>query len=232
MKKNLIISSVGDKSLHYEWIKENNLNFDLILLYYGNDPNIIKRYSKHTNNIYQLIDGGKGKFINIQAFIQNNIELISNYERIWLPDDDVSINSNDINILFDLSKKYKLKIAQPSMNGYVSHEITKPIPNNLLHYTNFVEVLAPLFSLDTLIKIYKTFNLNYSSWGYDYLWPHILGYPKDKIAIIDAIIMTHTRPVGQNYDRFPRSPWEEMNELLHNFNIKKEEIIYSKIKLK
>jgi cellulose synthase/poly-beta-1,6-N-acetylglucosamine synthase-like glycosyltransferase len=58
------------------------------------------------------------------------------------------------------------------------------------------------------------------------------NYPKDKIAIIDIITMTHTRPVGQNYDRFPRNPWEEMNELLYSYNIKKEEIVYSKIKLK
>jgi hypothetical protein len=90
-------------------------------------------------------------------------------------------------------------------------------------------VLAPLFNLESLLKTYETFDLNYSSWGYDYLWAHLLDYPKNKIAIIDDIIMTHTKPVGQSYSRFPRNPWDEMVELLYSYNIKKEEINYSQI---
>jgi hypothetical protein len=39
------------------------------------------------------------------------------------------------------------------MDGYVSHEITKPVENSILRYTNFVEVLAPMFDLDSLLKI-------------------------------------------------------------------------------
>jgi hypothetical protein len=112
------------------------------------------------------------------------------------------------------------------MNGYVSHEITKPVRNNVLRYTNFVEVLAPLFHIDVLLKIYETFDLNYSSWGYDYLWPFLLHYPEDKIAIIDNIVMTHVRPIGQNYSRFPKDPGIEMNELLNKYNINNKQIIY------
>ena len=42
--------------------------------------------------------------------------------------------------------------------------------------------------------------------------------------------MNHTRPVGQNYSRFPKQPWEEMNELLYSYNIQKHELNYSHIK--
>lgn len=222
---NLIISPVGDNSLHNNWVGDNT-NFDLVLLYYGDNENIAQSYASHTPYVYMA----KGeKYHLLKSFIHNNIDFISKYEYIWLPDDDVSISLKDVNRLFSLAKKYKLNISQPAMEGYISHEITKPIKGNILRYTNFVEVLAPLFDKETLLKVYNTFNLNYSSWGYDYLWPYLLHYPQDKIAIIDDIIMTHTKPVGQNYSRFPRTPWEEMNELLYAYDIKKEEINYSQI---
>ena len=222
---NLIISPVGDNSLHNSWMGDD-ANFDLVLLYYGDNENIAQSYLYYTPYVYTA----KGeKYHLLKSFIQSNLDFISNYEYIWFPDDDVSISTQNINKLFKIATQYELSISQPAMEGYISHEITKPISNSLLRYTNFVEVLAPLFDKETLFKVYDTFNLNYSSWGYDYLWTHLLGYPKNKIAIIDDIIMTHTKPVGQSYSRFPRAPWEEMNELLYLYNIKKEEINYSQI---
>lgn len=222
---NLIISPVGNNSLHSSWMGDD-ANFDLVLLYYGDNENIAQSYLYYTPYVYTA----KGeKYHLLKSFIQSNLDFISNYEYIWFPDDDVSISTQNINKLFKIATQYELSISQPAMEGYISHEITKPISNSLLRYTNFVEVLAPLFDKETLFKVYDTFNLNYSSWGYDYLWTHLLGYPKNKIAIIDDIIMTHTKPVGQSYSRFPRAPWEEMNELLYLYNIKKEEINYSQI---
>jgi hypothetical protein len=218
---NLIISPVGDNSLHNNWI---NKDFDLVLLYYENNEDTARSYTNHTPYVYVA----KGeKYHLLKSFIQDNIEFISKFDYIWLPDDDVDISPENINRLFNISKEYNLSISQPAMDGYVSHEITKPVPNSLLRYTNFVEVLAPLFNKETLLKVYNTFDLNYSSWGYDYLWPHLLNYPQNSIAIIDDIVMTHTRPVGQNYSRFPKIPWDELVELLQLNNIIKQEINYS-----
>jgi hypothetical protein len=226
MKEYLIITPAGEKSLFPNWI-DNNSNFDLILLVYEDNVELAKSFKQYTSHVYL----GKGeKWMLIKSFIQSNLDLIQNYKYIWFPDDDIEISPSDVNKLFEISKLHDLYLSQPAMVGYVSHEITKPVSDNLMRYTNFVEVLAPMFKLEVLLKLYDTFDLNYSSWGYDYLWPHLLGYPKDKIAIIDDIIMNHTRPVGQNYSRFPKQPWEEMNELLYSYNIQKHEINYLHIK--
>lgn len=225
MKEYLIISPLGDKSICEGWLQQNP-NFDIIFLYYGDNQSIAESYLKYTPHIYSA----KGtKFSLIKSFIQNNLKFISQYSYIWLPDDDVEISTQEINRLFEFAKKWNLSICQPSMNGYVSHEITKPVENSLLRYTNFVEVLAPLFNLESLLKIYSTFDENYSSWGFDYLWSYLIESPKDKIAIIDDIIMTHTKPVGQDYSHFPRNPWDEMVDLLLKYNIPKQEITYSQI---
>lgn len=94
------------------------------------------------------------------------------------PDNDVSISTEDINNLFKLAEKYNLSLCQPAMKGYVSHKITLPKPNSLLRYTNFVEILAPLMDLKTLMLVKDTFDENYSGWGYDFLWPYMLIIPK------------------------------------------------------
>ena len=223
MKKYLIISPLGDKSICEEWLQENR-DFDVVFIYYGDNLTVAEQYLKYTPYIFTA----KGtKFCLIKSFIQDNLEFISQYSHIWFPDDDVKISTSEINRLFKFAKEWNLSICQPSMDGYVSHEITKPVENSLLRYTNFVEVLAPMFDLESLLKIYHSFDLNYSSFGFDYLWAHLLNYPQDKIAIIDDIIMTHTKPVGQDYSHFPRQPWDELLELLYEYNITKQEINYS-----
>lgn len=211
MNKYLIISSIGDKSLHKEWINGKR-KFDICLIYYGDNE-------FNDNNIdYKIIRKGE-KFHQVKFFIENYKHIVDNYDYIWIPDDDVSISCENINTFFDICRDNDLYIAQPSMSGYYSHEITLKKSDNI-RCTNFVEVLAPAFKKEILFKIYKTFDENQSSWGYDYLWPHMLGYPENKIAIIDQINMVHTRPVGSDYSRFKKNPNIEMRELLEKYKIK------------
>jgi hypothetical protein len=225
LKKNLIISPIGDDSVHLEWFKGDS-NFDAVFLYYGDNQKFIDLNLLFTPHVHKV----KGvKYHLIKNYIDSNLNFITKYDYVWLPDNDVSISTNQINKLFEIAEKYKLLISQPSMDGYVSHEITKPTPNSILRYTNFVEVLAPLFNTDTLLKVYNTFDLNFSSWGYDFLWPYILGYPENKIAIIDDVVMTHTKPIGTDYSRFPTCPSIELGNLLHHYNLTEEQITYSQI---
>ncbi len=224
---NLVIAPCGNDSTYIKQWVENSPNFDLVLLYYGDSVEMAKSYKQFTPHVY--MSRGE-KYHLIKSFCNDNIKFIEKYYYIWLPDDDVLIYPNEINKLFNIADYYKLWLCQPAMIGHVSHNITRPVDDSILRYTNFVEVLAPLFNKETFFKLFNTFDSNYSAWGYDYLWPHLLEYPQDKIAIIDEIVINHTKPVGSNYgDRFPIPPAEEMWTLLNKYNIKKEEIEYSRI---
>lgn len=222
--KNLVLSAVGDNSLHKEWITGSK-TFDLGLIYYGNNPIISNDYEKearffcqHKGMKYHLIDG----------FLKDNPQVFEEYEFIWFPDDDLSISTDAINQLFEIAKNEKLQLCQPAMTGYISHPITKPSPRLLLRYTNFIEVIAPLMHIETVKVLQPSFTLNFSGWGFDYLWSHLLGNPKNSIAIIDAISMKHTKPVGQDYSRFPVHPKKEMKRLFRQFEgkIKESQVIY------
>lgn len=63
-----------------------------------------------------------------------------------------------------------------------------------------------------------------AGWGLDFLLPHVLGYSRDSIAVIDAACMVHPpRPPGQPQSRMyalslPRTPQQEWEHVLLKHN--------------
>lgn len=226
MPKNLIISAVGDKSCHKDWIL-GNPNFILVLIYYGNNDVIFNDYKKDS----QIVIKQEGqKFPLINNFINNNKEFITQFDFIWLPDDDLSISTENLNELFDIANEYQLSICQPSvvaLDNNVVYNITRPQHGVKLKYTKFVEVMAPMFSKDVLMMLYDDFILSESGWGLDFLWPHKLNYPQNKIAIIDKITVIHTKPLSTDYSRFKINPRHEYETIIRKFNIRPDYITHT-----
>jgi hypothetical protein len=125
---NLVIAPAGDKSLHYKWI-EGKPNFEMVLLYYGDDKDIAKSYTKHTPHVY----AAKGfKWWLIKSFVEDNIDWVSQFEYIWFPDDDIEINTEGINKLFEIDL---------SVND-LSDEASREIFNYIAFFTIFIFLLA------------------------------------------------------------------------------------------
>lgn len=193
-KRFLVMARVGDSSLHKEWLEPSQYkNFDLFLEYYGNGSNDYK------NDCEFYSEGKESKWPRLFKIIEAYGEHIFKYDAIWIPDDDISTNCSTINEMFDFFTKNNLSLAQPALtrDSYYSHEITRECSGSILRYTNFVEVMAPIFSREALQICWRPFIKSKSGWGLDSLWPKLLGYPTDKIAIIDQIPVKHTRPVGK-----------------------------------
>jgi hypothetical protein len=214
----LICVSAGDTSLHEQWIVEER-NFDIALFYYGCEPVIANRYAgavEYFISANQVHPAPISKFVKLDRLV-DEVEKIcgcESYSHIWMPDDDIQIDACGVNQLFEIAVSHGLFLCQPALGGFLSHDVTKKNNGSKLRFTNFVEVMAPLMSWDIYQKLRWTFSLSESSWGLDYLWPYILGYPSDKIAVIDSVAMIHTRPVGSDYSRFPKSPPAELDEIL------------------
>lgn len=226
--KNLIIVCAGNDSLHLKWSKNTNC-FDLVVLYYGDCDLTFNNFKSKSTNCFKV----KGhKWHLISNYITNNLNKMFEYEYIWFPDDDLLTNSIDISTLFNVCKKYNLLMGSPALSGYVSHEIHKPQKNTLLRFTDFVEVICPVMHIDSVLKLHFSFTLNESAWGLDFLWPKLLGYPKDKIAIVDTVVVEHTRPIGSNYsNRFKIEPLTEMHNLFKEYNLTWKQNVYSSILL-
>ena len=186
--KNFVFSSVGDNTnFDSLWINEN-MNYDIYIIYYGNNENI---YNKYKSKV-KFIEKRKGsKFQNFKYFYDNNINIINNYDRFFILDDDIIFNVNDINNMFNISREYNLDICGPSFSskGKISHGITKHKPKTLLTYTNFVEVNTPLFNTTALYNLMEKLDYSLIGWGIDFLYIFCNGINKrNSYAIIHKII--------------------------------------------
>lgn len=186
----LIICRVGDKSLHPHWLADKDRNFDIFLSYFGNTPD---HYSQDAE-YYEQVKGPK--WPELHRIINDNSAIIGQYDAVWLPDDDLLADTQTLNRLFNLFMALEFQLAQPALT-IDSHVIYKELiaqPKLLARRTNFVEVMAPIFSRQALTHLAPTFIQSPSGWGLDKLWPYLLK--QHAIGVLDATPVTHTRPVG------------------------------------
>jgi len=193
--KHLVFSSVGDRNSVQTWISDpSKKNFDLAIYYYGEKDK--------PEFDAELIVKRKGlKFDNFYHYLKHNE--ISQYESIWVVDDDIVIDTTSINKMFFLFSKYKLWLAQPSFidGSSISWDITKKNPDRILRFTNFAENGVAIFSKHILPKLDETFKDARTGFGIDLIWPYLLGYPKNKIAIIDAVSCSHPKGNESSLDK-------------------------------
>jgi len=197
----LVISAVGDDSLHRYWSKSKN--FDTCLIYYGDGngyPHESRYYRKDKGPKYHLIK---------RALEQ--IPELHRYTYVWMPDDDVYLDASGVSRLFELSMRFDLHISQPSLMGWYGPTVPLNIAGALLRFTNWIEIMCPCFSRHALHICKQTFDENQTGWSIDAAWNVLLGHPQDKLAIIDDVVAVHTRPVfgGDIYDQLGQDKLKE-----------------------
>lgn len=189
MSRNMVFTSAGDNTNFIKWwcSSKEIQKYDIYVFYYGNDDTNYKHYGSHVTHIERSIGS---KFQNFYKFWQKYYEIIDQYDRFFILDDDIEITCEDINEMFEISKKHNLEICAPSFTNksQVTYNITGHKDNILLSYTNFVEVNTPLFTktaLETLMKVYDPILIG---WGIDilYIWANGL-HNKNSYAIVHKI---------------------------------------------
>lgn len=150
-KKNAVFVPVGKDSLHRQLLK-GDADFDLHLLIYDGS------YNKFCNDSdFVACDAGY-KMDMTYRYLHRHPELFEKYEYFFLLDDDIVISTEDVNRLFSMMREYQLKIAQPSLvMSYYTYKHTAFHPFYILRYTNFVEMMMPCFSRDSLKAVLPTF---------------------------------------------------------------------------
>lgn len=194
MPKNLLFSSVGDRSRFPEyWLDHaDEREFDLWISYYGDGDG--HRFEPHVDRFFQR----KGfKFQNFNHVFQHESEALEAYDSFFIIDDDIQIGTREINRLFAMRASHELEILQPAFAppSRISHACTEKIPGALLHYTNFIEVTAPMFSKTALWNLMHHFDDRLIGWGIDYLAMWANGTERiSKYAVIDAVSCVNPNP--------------------------------------
>ena len=195
-KKHVILAATGDVSQIPNWMKgyEEEANWDIIAIYYGDNP----YYNCPQCIAVQRKRGAK--FNLVYQFLQTSLwkELRGQYSTIMIADDDLVMDVHSLNIAFTIFNKYNLTLGQQSVCGIKnSYTLWNHIYQNrekLLRYTSLVEIMAPIFKADFFNKeVNYTLAEAWTGFGLDSAWPVLLGHPKNKIAVIDAVCMAHSK---------------------------------------
>lgn len=215
----LVISAIGDESLHQHWCKSPN--YDTFLIYYGEGKGF-----PHESKYYKRAKGPK--FHLIKQVLEEYPEL-QHYTYIWMPDDDVYLDSKSVTKLFEINRTYNLSISQPAIVGFYGPTVPLGKAGTFLRYTNWVEIMCPCMSRNALRKCITTFNENKTGWSIDAAWNVLLGHPKKEIAIIDAIMAIHTRAVFQgdayselNGEEKLKEAWKDADLVRYKYDLWKE----------
>ena len=152
-------------------------------------------------------------------------EWLEQYEYFYFLDDDIEIDTRQINSMFLLSHAFNSAISQAALtqDSFCSWRMFKQQKNSFCRFVGQIEVMAPLFHRDALKKCLPSFIGNRSSWGVDSVWSKLLDYPKDKLVVFDTLTMRHTQPVGggELYQKIGIDPHEDWKAIIDRFGAKK-----------
>jgi hypothetical protein len=195
VNRNLVIATSADGGFYNTGQFQTN-GFDLALVNFN--PDGWEDFSHVQESAkYYVVDKGFKHHI-YKRFIEK-YDILDQYDWIWMPDYDVHLDATEIDRLFRIAQDYNLNICQPSLthDSYHSFPLVLNDPTKLLRYTNYVEIMCPLFKTDVLKKVLGTFTVTYSGWAQDFLWARDLNY--ERLAIIDDVQARHVKPIESQY---------------------------------
>jgi GR25 family glycosyltransferase involved in LPS biosynthesis len=227
-RKYLVVVRAGDSSLHPMWLEgAGQRNWDLIVHSYGAEcPWTEEEGVEVIRATGADIVGPKWRAMH--SLYERRKEDFLAYDYVCFADDDLAAPLENFNLLFRMCAEFGLELAQPALT-HDSHMgnwgITMENRSFLLRYTNFVEVMCPVFSRAFLDRCAPTFIENMSGYGLDFLWSSWVSSPW-KIGILDACPVKHTRATrsGQLYQTFAAmsvSPDQELIALVRKWNLVK-----------
>jgi len=200
-RPNLVILRASKASLHREWpryLADEDRNWDLCVSWYGDE---IPSYAEESE--YFFHQKRDMKFTAIANLILNQPHLLE-YQNFWLPDDDLETSWRDINRLFNIFRRSMLELAQPALSGnsnsYVNHLVTRQTPEYFLRYCDFIELMCPMLSRELLEICLPAFRGTTQAFCLDHIWGGLQGRVPGRTAIIDDVVVTHSRPMGVAYD--------------------------------
>jgi hypothetical protein len=189
----LVVVRAGPSSLHEGWLSDPpaRRSFDLVVSYYSAEA--------HAAHVEQpgvralLVPGGKWDGLHA-TLAQVDWRA---YPRIWLPDDDIATDGTAIERMLDVAERHDLAVAQPSLSrdSFYTFFLLSRCRAFELRHVSFVESMVPLLSAAVLDRVMPEFAATMSGFGLDRVWSR-LPESRGRVAVIDAVAVHHTRPVG------------------------------------
>ena len=188
---NLVFTSAGDNTRFDELWLDSNRTYKVWVVYYGDDDEVFEKYKSKVD----YIERRKGsKFQNFYHIWKTKD--LSKFDRFFILDDDIIINTNSINKMFRYSEYCNLSICAPAFDraSKISWRVTMREMGSVLRFTNWVEVNTPLFNRESLENLMEVYDESLIGWGIDYLYIWANGeHRRNAYAIIDDVVCTNPK---------------------------------------
>jgi len=170
--------------------------FDLALNWYARPAD-----SRLMDACEYSYSGGVNKYKAARQFL--NEGLLNRFRGFMFLDDDLEITYSQLNRFLEYCNDQAFRLVQPSLSSdsSYSHKHLLNAKASGWRAVPMVEVMCPYFSRPALKLALKTFDLSYSTWGLDHVWPQLLDVEP---IVVDEITIRHTRPVGDSSSAFYR----------------------------
>ena len=233
----LVIAPMGDNStlpLGY-WLKGarwRGRNWDLAVLYYGDDPNfackeckiVWRGHGAKWNLLYRFLRETKGFH-----------KLAHRYAAVMVADDDLRMSAKELNTFFDVMLAFNLTVAQPALCPGSYSDYWNNVGRRegvLLHYTNFIDLMAPAFAgkfFDSVVRGTLSNAVHHGS-GLEFVWPYLAGWSGDTTAVVDAVCMQNMNEPWRQSKRYnavevPYGPEEEGDLTMARFNLTQDVVM-------
>lgn len=217
----LLLANLG-KNNQFDFWANGKPQFDICINFFEHNENIETIKNKCTESF----NFPGFKFPSLFHLFEKNDQLWD-YDYYWFPDEDVKLETEQINQLFNWASDQKIWLGQPSLNKQnYSWPVTINNPKCKWRYVKMVEVMCPIFSKYALQKCYPTFVSSNSGWGLDAVWAKLLEYPTQKIAVYDLVKAFHVRRIdtkgGKMYKKLRAekglTPGKEMKRVLQKYS--------------
>jgi hypothetical protein len=185
----------GEKSLFEKLLKQfGHQDFDYMVFAYDDTP-----FDEPIYEQCKIIREAGAKWYFAKTYLTP--EFCSKYIYIFVWDGDIDVETFSYKNFMDIVKRNNLEMAQPALaatrdsRNYHNHLVTlKDASYPIGRYTDFVEVMIPVFRQDAWVKFWNMIEDDYNcwGWGYDFLAKSLCGYKN--MGIVDCEAVTHTRP--------------------------------------
>ena len=189
---NLVVTRAGPRSLHAAWRPPPGpRSFDLLVASYCEEA----EHPMADGVMQTFVPGRKVEGWNV--VLERCAEVVARYDRVALIDDDILAGADAIGRCFAAGAEQSLSIWQPSLSwdSYFTYAGTLHNPMFALRYVNVVEMMCPFFSAEALQRVKPLFGYGWES-GIDLVWCSLLPRRPRQFAILDDVVVRHTRPVG------------------------------------
>jgi hypothetical protein len=220
----LVVCAAGPGSLHAGlWERWGEAQVDLCIVWFGAEE------PPATPGARCVLRAKGPKWQLVRMALNSGVpDWRRTYDYVWIPDDDVKWEYGDLVGFVRGARAFGFQLSQPCLvdvnitSGAYRSVLTRASPKAVAHRTNFVEIMAPLFTAAALSRVFCTFDNDVckSGWGLDQVWPALLD--RRKIGVVDACCLRHTRPPNNfkaGYQAGVQDPRAEELELMTRYRV-------------